>query len=94
MTVTLLGIFVLAVAAMGISRHFELEKWQVSVGLLVLAIVLYRVNITLIQLVIPRSLLRGQSFLVPSGVWRTRGTMQSERERTVRGKSTTTLSFP
>ncbi|MBL8071894.1 MAG: DUF1501 domain-containing protein [Nitrospira sp.] len=46
------------------------------------------------QLVIPRSLLRGQSFLVPSGVWRTRGTMQSERERTVRGKSTTTLCFP
>ena len=47
-----------------------------------------------LQLVIPRSLLRGQSFLVPSGVWRTRGMMQSERERTVRGKSTTTLSFP
>ena len=47
-----------------------------------------------VQLVIPRSLLRGQSFLVPSGVWRTRGTRQLERERTVRGQSTTTLSFP
>jgi hypothetical protein len=47
-----------------------------------------------LQLVIPRSLLRGQSFLVPSGGWRTRGTRQLERERTVRGKSTTTLSFP
>ena len=29
-----------------------------------------------IQLAIPRSLLRGQSFLVPSGGWRTRGTRQ------------------
>src|SRR3990167_676996 len=47
-----------------------------------------------LQLVIPRSLLRGQSFLVPSGVWRTRGTRQSERARTVRGTSTTILSFP
>ena len=47
-----------------------------------------------LELVIPRSLLRGQSILVPSGVWRTRGMMQSERERTVRGKSTTTLTFP
>ena len=47
-----------------------------------------------IQLVIPRSLLRGQSVLVPSGVWRSRGTQQSERERAVRGKSTPTLSFP
>jgi len=36
MTVILLGIFVLAVAAMRITRHFELEKWQVSIGLLVL----------------------------------------------------------
>jgi len=50
-------------------------------------------TVYLIQLVIPRSLLRGQSFLVPSEVWRTRGMMQSERERTVRGKSTTILSF-
>ncbi|HWF58886.1 MAG TPA: hypothetical protein VN666_01010, partial [Nitrospira sp.] len=46
------------------------------------------------ELVIPRSLLRGQSFLVPSGVWRTRGTKQLERALTVRGKSITTLSFP
>jgi len=46
------------------------------------------------HLVIPRSLLRGQSFLVPSGAWQTRGRRPSERERTVRGKSTTVLSFP
>ena len=46
------------------------------------------------QLVIPRSLLRGQSFLVPSGVWRTRGSLLSERERTERGISTTTMCFP
>ena len=48
----------------------------------------------LLQLVIPCCLLRGQSFLVLSGAWRTRGTMQSERERTVRGNSTTILCFP
>ena len=47
-----------------------------------------------VELVIPRSLLRGQWFLVPSGVWRTRGTRRSERERTVGGNSTTPLSFP
>ena len=55
----------------------------------------YLVAERVIELVIPRSfLLRGQSFLVPSGVWRTRGTRQSERERTGRGKSITILSFP
>lgn len=54
MTLTLLGVFVLAVAAMRITRYFELEKWQVSVGLLVLAVVLYLVNITLIQLYIKK----------------------------------------
>ena len=46
------------------------------------------------ELVIPRSMLRGQSFLVPTGVWRTRGMMQLERGRTVHGQSTTTLSPP
>jgi uncharacterized protein involved in outer membrane biogenesis len=51
------------------------------------------VSLEPIQLVIPRSLLRGQSLQVPSGVWRARRTRQSERERTVRGKSTTILSF-
>lgn len=54
MTVILLGIFFISVAAMGITRYFELEKWQVSIGLLVLAIVLYLVNITLIQLFIKK----------------------------------------
>lgn len=54
MTVILLGIFVFSVAAMRITRHFEFAKWQISIGLLVLAVVLYLVNITLIQLFIKK----------------------------------------
>lgn len=47
-----------------------------------------RVSLTVrskLELVIPPSLLQRQSFLVPSRAWRTRGTMQLERVRTVRG---------
>ncbi|MEW6614668.1 MAG: hypothetical protein AB1401_04295 [Thermodesulfobacteriota bacterium] len=54
MRVTLFGVFVLAVVAMRVTRYFKLEKWQVSIGLLVLAVVLYLVNIALIQLFIKK----------------------------------------
>jgi len=49
-----LSVFVLAVVAMRITRFYDLEKWQVSVGLLVLAGILYIVNITLIQFFIKK----------------------------------------
>ncbi|HWF59634.1 MAG TPA: DUF72 domain-containing protein [Nitrospira sp.] len=45
------------------------------------------------ELVIPRSLLRGSSSLVPSGTWLTRETRRSEKGHTVHGKSITTLCF-
>jgi CheY-like chemotaxis protein len=48
---------------------------------------------TAVELVIPRSLLRGSGSLVPSGAWRIRGTMRFARGRTVHGKSTTILCF-
>lgn len=50
----LLGVFVLSVAAMKITRYFQLEKWQVSVGLLFLAVVLHLVSATLTQLFIKK----------------------------------------
>jgi len=49
MTIILIGTFVFAVLAMRIMRAFSLEKWQVSIGLLVLAAILYILNIILIR---------------------------------------------
>jgi len=48
-TVIIVGIFVLAVLAMRVTHAFGLEKWQVSIGLLVLAAILYFSNIFLIR---------------------------------------------
>ena len=49
MKTIIIGIFVFAVAAMRITRYFELEKWQVSLVLIGLAILLYFLNIVLIK---------------------------------------------
>lgn len=49
MKVIFIGIFVFAVAAMRITKYFGLEKWQVSLGVIGLAIFLYLLNIVLIQ---------------------------------------------
>lgn len=54
MTFILFGVIVLAVAAMNITRYLELEKWQVSIGLLVLAGALYVLSTTLTQLFIKK----------------------------------------
>ena len=44
-----IGIFIFAVVAMRITRHYELEKWQVSLGLIGFAVLLYLLNIGLLQ---------------------------------------------
>lgn len=49
MKTIIIGIFVFAVAAMRITRYFELKKWQVSLGLIGLAMLLYFLNVMLIQ---------------------------------------------
>jgi len=49
MKTIIIGIFVFAVVAMRITRYFELEKWQVSLGLIGLAMLLYFLNVVLIQ---------------------------------------------
>ena len=49
MKIIIIGIFVFAVAAMRITRYFEFEKWQVAVGLVGVAILLYLVNVILIR---------------------------------------------
>ena len=49
MKAIIIGIFVFAVAAMRITRYFELEKWQVSLGLIGLAMLLYFLNVMLTQ---------------------------------------------
>lgn len=49
MKIIIIGIFVFAVAAMRIARYFEFEKWQVSFGLIGMAILLYLVNVILIR---------------------------------------------
>lgn len=43
------GIFAFAVIAMRITRVLNLEKWQVSIGLFVLAIILYILNVFFIR---------------------------------------------
>ena len=54
-TITIaIGIFIFAVVAIRITKYFGLEKWQVSVGLMGLALVLYLINIGLIQYFINR----------------------------------------
>lgn len=47
--VIIIGIFIFAVIAMRITLYLRLEKWQVSLGLLGLAAVLYFLNILLIR---------------------------------------------
>lgn len=54
LTRILMGVFLLAVFAARVARYFKLQKWQVCVGLAILAIILYLVNITLIQFFIKR----------------------------------------
>lgn len=49
-----IGIFIFAVVAMRITRHFGLEKWRVSLGLIGFAVLLYLLNIGLIQYFIKR----------------------------------------
>jgi hypothetical protein len=49
-----IGIFIFAVVAMRITRNFGLEKWQVSLGLIGFALLLYLLNIWLIQYFIKR----------------------------------------
>jgi hypothetical protein len=49
MKVIIFGIFIFAIAAMRITKYFELEKWQVSLSLIGLAIFLYFLNIVLIR---------------------------------------------
>lgn len=49
MKTIIIGIFVFAVTAMRIMRYFELEKWQVSLSLIGLGILLYFLNLVLIQ---------------------------------------------
>jgi len=49
MKVIIIGIFIFAVAAMRITRYSGLEKWQVSLGLIGIAIFFYLLNIILIQ---------------------------------------------
>ena len=49
MKIILIGIFIFAIAAMRITRYFKFEKWQVSLGLIGLAILLYFLNVMLIQ---------------------------------------------
>jgi hypothetical protein len=52
MTTIILGVFVFAVAATRITRYMGFERWQVSAGLLFLGVVLYFVNISLVQIFI------------------------------------------
>ena len=54
MKVIIIGIFIFAVSAMRITKNFGLEKWQVSLGLIGFAILLYLLNIILIQYFIKR----------------------------------------
>ncbi len=49
MKTIIIGIFVFAVAAMQITKYFELEKWQVSLGLVGLTVLLYLLNVLSIQ---------------------------------------------
>lgn len=49
-----IGVFIFAVVAMRITRNFGLEKWQVSLGLIGFAVLLYLLNIGLIQYFIKR----------------------------------------
>ncbi|MFH2012653.1 MAG: hypothetical protein ABIJ37_08155 [Pseudomonadota bacterium] len=44
-----IGVFMFAVVAMRITRNFGLEKWQVSLGIIGFAVLLYLLNIVLIQ---------------------------------------------
>ncbi|NHZ84850.1 MAG: hypothetical protein GWP19_03100 [Planctomycetia bacterium] len=45
MTTIIIGIFVFAISAMRITRYFGFEKWQVSLGLILVAIFLYIINV-------------------------------------------------
>ena len=49
MKIIIIGIFIFAVAAMRITRYFELEKWQVTLGFIGFAVFLYFLNILLIR---------------------------------------------
>jgi hypothetical protein len=49
MKVIIFGIFFFAIAAMRITKYFELEKWQVSLSLIGLAVFLYFLNMVLIR---------------------------------------------
>ena len=50
----LLGFFAFAVVETQISRQFALEKWQVSIGFLCLAVVLHFLNAGLVQFFIKK----------------------------------------
>jgi hypothetical protein len=56
MKVIVIGIFIFAVLAMRITRYFGLEKWQVSLGLIGIAIFFYLLNIILIQYFIKKKI--------------------------------------
>lgn len=49
MTIIIFGTFVFGVFAMRVTRYFELERWQASLGLILLAILLYLLGNFLIQ---------------------------------------------
>src|SRR3989339_879141 len=49
MTTIILGAFIFAVISFRIMRHFGIHRWQVSIGLLILAVFLYVLNISLIR---------------------------------------------
>lgn len=48
------GSFLCAVVAMRITTHFELEKWQTSLGLIGFAVMLYLLNVWLMYYFIKR----------------------------------------
>jgi hypothetical protein len=49
MVSVIIGIVVLSVIAMNVTRAFGLEKWQTSLGLTVLGIFLYLANVVIIK---------------------------------------------
>lgn len=46
-SIIIIGVFILNVFSMRITRYFKLEKWQVSLGLIAFAMVLYFLSIYL-----------------------------------------------
>jgi negative regulator of sigma E activity len=54
MTYILAEVVVLSIISMRIAKYFGLDKWQVQVGLLVIAAVLYVTNVLLVKYYIER----------------------------------------